>query len=53
VLWRGQTALDHPEAAHKIRAAALREFNHALVARPELCSVVLPLSDGVALAVKL
>jgi caffeoyl-CoA O-methyltransferase len=53
VLWRGTTALESPPEADKERAAALREFNLALVSNPKLCSVVLPLGDGVGLAVKL
>ncbi|HEY6459109.1 MAG TPA: O-methyltransferase [Polyangiaceae bacterium] len=53
VLWRGQVAHESPPETEKARAAALREFNLALVSRPDLCGVVLPLGDGVAFAVKL
>ena len=52
-LWMGQVARDAPVDSEKERARALREFNRALVSRPELCSVVLPLGDGVALAVRI
>lgn len=53
VLWRGQVARDVPAEAERERALALREFNLALVSRPELCGVVLPLSDGVAVATRI
>src|SRR3984957_4506557 len=46
VLWGGQTALDEPDPSQKVRAAALRKFNQALVSRPELCGVVLPFGGG-------
>jgi predicted O-methyltransferase YrrM len=52
VLWRGQVARDTPADSEKERAAALRAFNQALVSRPDLCGVVLPLGDGVGLAVR-
>jgi predicted O-methyltransferase YrrM len=52
VLWRGSTAKEAPPEADRERAAALREFNLALVSRPELCGVVLPLGDGVGFAVR-
>jgi predicted O-methyltransferase YrrM len=52
VLWRGQVARESPAEAEKERAQALRRFNLALVSRPDLCGVVLPLGDGVGLAVK-
>jgi predicted O-methyltransferase YrrM len=53
VLWRGQVARESPAEAEKERALALRKFNLALVSDPALCGVVLPLGDGVGLAVKL
>lgn len=53
VLWRGSTAKDPPPEADRERAAALREFNLALVSRPELCGVILPLGDGVGFAVRM
>jgi predicted O-methyltransferase YrrM len=51
VLWRGTVALGSPPAADRTRAAALGAFNRALVSRPDLCALVLPLGDGVGLAV--
>lgn len=53
VLWRGQVAHDSPQESERVRAEALREFNLALVSRPDLCGVVLPLGDGVAFAAKI
>lgn len=53
VLWRGTTALETPPETDRARAAALREFNLALVSNPGLCGVVLPLGDGVGLAVRI
>jgi len=52
VLWRGQVARESPPDAEKERVQALRRFNLALVSRPDLCGVVLPLGDGVGLAVR-
>jgi caffeoyl-CoA O-methyltransferase len=52
VLWRGSTASERPPEADRERAAALRAFNLALVSRPDLCGVVLPLGDGVGLAIR-
>jgi predicted O-methyltransferase YrrM len=52
VLWRGQVARETPADSEKERAEALRTFNLALVSRPDLCGVVLPLGDGVGLAVR-
>jgi predicted O-methyltransferase YrrM len=51
-LWMGQVASEAPRDAEKERAQAMRTFNLAAVSRPELCGVVLPLSDGVTLAVR-
>ena len=51
VLWRGQVALEVPLESEKRRAGCLREFNQALVSGTGLCGVVLPLGDGVGLAV--
>jgi predicted O-methyltransferase YrrM len=53
VLWRGQVARESPPDAEKERVQALRQFNLALVTHPDLCGVVLPLGDGVGLAVKI
>jgi predicted O-methyltransferase YrrM len=53
VLWRGQVARESPPDAEKERVQALRRFNLALVSRPDLCGVVLPLGDGVGLAVRI
>jgi predicted O-methyltransferase YrrM len=53
VLWKGLAAHETPPDSEKERVAALRAFNLALVSHPQLCSVVLPLGDGVAFAVKL
>jgi predicted O-methyltransferase YrrM len=50
VLWGGHVAHESPPAKERIRAKALGEFNLALVSRPDLCAVVLPLGDGVAFA---
>jgi caffeoyl-CoA O-methyltransferase len=49
VLWRGHVA---HEPAKDERTAALRAFNLALMERPELIAVVLPLGDGVAFATR-
>ena len=46
-------AKEAPPEADRERAAALRQFNLALVSRPELCGVVLPLGDGVGFAVRI
>jgi predicted O-methyltransferase YrrM len=51
-LWSGHVARESPPDTEKERAEALRAFNLALVSRPELCGVVLPLGDGVGLAVR-
>jgi len=53
VLWRGTVAHEEPEENETERATALRAFNMALVSRPELCGVVLPLGDGVGFAVRI
>jgi predicted O-methyltransferase YrrM len=53
VLWRGQVAREAPTDTERERATALRQFNLALVSHPELCGVVLPLGDGVGLAVRI
>jgi predicted O-methyltransferase YrrM len=52
-LWMGQVARATPDERERERAAALRAFNLAVATRPDLCGVVLPLGDGVALAVKI
>jgi predicted O-methyltransferase YrrM len=53
VLWGGHVARESPPESQRARAEALGAFNLALVSRPDLCAVVLPLSDGVAFAVKI
>jgi predicted O-methyltransferase YrrM len=53
VLWGGQVAHESPPESERARAKALGEFNLALVSRPELCAVVLPLGDGVGFAVRI
>jgi predicted O-methyltransferase YrrM len=52
-LWMGQVARETPDPRERERAEALRAFNLAVVSHPDLCGVVLPLGDGVALAVKI
>ena len=52
VLWRGHVARESVPEAEREKTVALRAFNAALVAHPELRGVVLPLGDGVAYAVK-
>jgi predicted O-methyltransferase YrrM len=52
-LWSGHVAHETPPESEKERAEALRAFNLALVSRPELCGMVLPLGDGVGFAVKI
>lgn len=52
VLWRGQVARESPPESEKERVTALRKFNLALVSHPQLCGVVLPIGDGVGLAVR-
>jgi predicted O-methyltransferase YrrM len=53
VLWRGEVARESPTHAERERVEALRAFNLALVSSPNLCAVVLPLGDGLALAVRI
>jgi len=53
VLWGGHVAHEAPPEKERERSRALGAFNLALVSRPELCAVVLPLGDGVAFAVKI
>ncbi len=52
-LWMGQVARATPDERERERAEALRAFNLAVASRTDLCGVVLPLGDGVALAVKI
>ena len=52
VLWRGLVAKKDVPANEKVRVDALRAFNEALVAHPQLRAVVLPLGDGVGYAVR-
>jgi predicted O-methyltransferase YrrM len=53
VLWGGTVARQPPPDSEKERALALRAFNDELVARLDLCAVVLPLGDGVAFATRI
>jgi caffeoyl-CoA O-methyltransferase len=53
VLWGGHVAHESPPDSEKERVTALRAFNLALASRPDLCGVVLPLGDGVGLAVRI
>jgi caffeoyl-CoA O-methyltransferase len=53
VLWRGHVAHPAPPARERARSEALAAFNLALVSRPDMCAVVLPLGDGVAFATKI
>ena len=49
VLWSGRVAQDNPpEASTK----AIQEFNRLLYASPDLFTTILPLRDGVAVAIK-
>lgn len=54
VLWKGLVAASDADvpANEKVRVEALRGFNRALVAHPDLRAVVLPLGDGVGYAVR-
>jgi caffeoyl-CoA O-methyltransferase len=56
VLWRGDTARVAGGAAPTVgsdaKPKALDAFNQALVSRPDLCGVVLPLGDGVGFAIR-
>ncbi len=53
VLWRGLVAKGSAVPDHeRERTEALRAFNLALVQDPRMRSVVLPLGDGVAYAVR-
>ena len=56
VLWRGDTARvaggAAPTAGGEAKPKALDAFNQALVSRPDLCGVVLPLGDGVGFATR-
>ncbi len=52
VLWKGLVAADAVPDAERERVTALRAFNAAIVSRPELRGVVLPIGDGVGYAVR-
>jgi caffeoyl-CoA O-methyltransferase len=49
VLWSGRVAQENPSEAS---TKAILEFNHLLYSSPELFPTVLPIRDGVAVAVK-
>lgn len=51
VLWRGRLRL--PESEDDAETAAIRAFNAALYASPDVETVLLPLRDGVAVARKI
>ena len=53
VMWGGHVAHESPPDGERAKARALGEFNLALVSRPDLCAVVLPLGDGIAFAVRI
>ncbi len=53
VMWKGLVASRSPPPHEEERARALGAFNQALMSRPDLCSVILPLGDGVGLAVRI
>jgi predicted O-methyltransferase YrrM len=53
VLWGGAVAREPPPESERERALALRAFNEKLVSHPDLCSVILPLGDGVAFATRI
>ncbi len=53
VLWSGHVARESPPDAEKQRVEALRAFNLALASTPGLLGMVLPLGDGVGLAVRI
>ena len=54
VMWRGMVARgDQIPENERERTEVLRTFNLALVQHPQLRSIVLPLGDGVAYAVKI
>lgn len=53
VLWKGLVAKSAVPDAERQRTEALRAFNLAIVQHPQLRATVLPLGDGVALAVKI
>ncbi|MBX3187900.1 MAG: O-methyltransferase [Labilithrix sp.] len=52
VLWKGLVAQADVPSGELARVSALRAFNDAIVSRPDLRGVILPLGDGVAYAVK-
>lgn len=52
VLWKGLVARADVPPGEIPRVTALRAFNDAIVSRPELRGVVLPLGDGVGYAVR-
>lgn len=52
VLWRGLVAAEDVPEHERARVDGLRQFNRALVTDARLRSVVLPLGDGVAYAVR-
>jgi predicted O-methyltransferase YrrM len=52
VLWKGHVARNAVPDSERARTEALRAFNLAMVQHPQLRSVILPLGDGVAYAVK-
>jgi predicted O-methyltransferase YrrM len=52
VLWQGLVAKKDVPADQQKRVTALRQFNKALTTNAKLRSVILPLGDGVAFAVR-
>ncbi len=53
VLWGGQVAGEIRDEHYQHSTIALREFNQTLMNHPKLRSVILPLGDGLAYAVKI
>jgi caffeoyl-CoA O-methyltransferase len=49
VLWKGKVADENPSDK---RTAAIKEFNRLLYGSPELFTTILPIRDGVAIAIK-
>ena len=52
LLWKGRVAEPAEDEARDDQAAALRSFNGYLMMHPQLQSLVMPLGDGLGIAVK-
>ena len=53
VLWRGAVASNDPRDSADVVTSAIREFNRALCQSPELITTIIPLRDGVSIALKI